>query len=1029
MTAAPGDGLASPYHRPMPRRLVSPTLVGRAAELSAVARALDSAVAGAPVHQLIAGEAGVGKSRLVAEASAMASARGLRVLSGGCADIGDGGVPYGPIVEALRGVVRELDDDQLASVIGTARPDLARLVPSLGPAAATDAAATQTESLQARLLDAVLGVFQRLAEVGPVLFVVEDLHWADPATRETVAFLIRHLRTDGVVLIMTFRADELHRRHPLLPWLAELDRSGRVERLDLARLDPAQTIELLEAILGTPPTADLAAQIHRRSDGNPFFVEELVGAGEDGAGGRLPSTLREVLLARIVALPEPAQAVIGVAAVAGRRVDHDLLARVAAMDHPALLDALKTAVGSQVLVAGSAGEGSESDYAFRHALFQEAAYDDLLPGERLRLHRSFAEAVADRGPGTGAIAAGHYGELAYHWSAARDDRRAFEASVRAGEAAARAFAFADARRHNERALELWATVDDPAELAGIDRIALLDRAAVAAWLAGDTRRSVALRREAVAALGSDADPIRVGTLLEQLGRALWTNGETESALEAHEQAVAVMPAEPPTAERARVLSGYGQVLMLLDRWSESMVLCEQAVAMARDVGARQVEGHALNTLGLGLAAAGRCTEAVAALEAALGIAREVANADDIGRAYVNLGEAKLFCGDGRGAAELVREGILATDDVGVSRTYGRFVRENGISVAFDLGDWDEAARLAEASVASTQPARPQQRYGLARWVPLLVARGDDRADTRLEELRGLLEGFPVESQFNTPFRVASAEAALWRGEPDVALEAIRTGLREVENSQWPRNQLRLFRVGMRAAADLGEVARARRDGAATEAAIGEGDGLWEALQPVLDADRARQHGLDAEETSAEFATVAAERRRLKREPAAAAWREAADRWRARENPYLRAYCRWREGESLLGDGDRAAAAAALGEAHRIAASLGALPLRTAIGALAARSRVDVSADDGTTATAPAATASADPFGLTRRERDVLPLLVKGRTNRQIAEELFISENTAGVHVSNILGKLGASTRAEAAGIAARLGLGNDERSG
>ena len=821
----------------MPRRLVSPTLVGRAPELAAVARALDGAAAGAPIHYLIAGEAGVGKSRLVGEAMAMASARGMRVLVGGCADIGDGGVPYGPVVEALRSLVRELDDAQLETVIGTARPDLARLVPSLSPTLVTDFA-TQGESLQARLLDAVLGVLQRLSEISPVMFVVEDLHWADPATRETIAFLIRHLRTDRVVLVMTFRADELHRRHPLRPWLVELERSGRVERIDLERLDQTQTGELLTAIIGAPPSPSLAEQIHRRSEGNPFFVEELLGAGEDGGGARLPPTLREVLLARILALPERAQALIGVAAVAGRRVDHDLLARVAAMDDADLLEALRTAVGSQVLVTGSAADGRDSDYAFRHALFQEAAYDDLLPGERQRLHRAFAEALAERAPGSGAVAAGHWAELAYHWSAARDDRRAFEASIRAGEEAARAFAFADARRHDERALELWPAVEEPGELAGIDRFALLDRAAVAAWLSGDSRRSVVLRREAVSALEPDADPLRVGTLLERLGRALWTNGESDAALEAHEAAVAMMPTDPPTRERARVLSGYGQILMLLDRWTESIAICEEAVAMAREVGARQVEGHALNTLGLGQAAGGRCTDAVASLEAAIEIAREVADADDIGRGYVNLGEAKFYCGDMRGAAAVVREGIVATEQVGVTRTYGRFIRENGISIALDLGAWDEADRLAEESVARTPAARPQQRYGLTRWLPLLVARGDERAEGRLAELGGLLEGFPVESQFNTPFRVAAAEWALWHGEPDVALAAVQEGFRETEHSQWPRFQLRLFRVGMRAAAER----RRGRPGTTGPSRRAGGDRCWFRTLGVASARRRRDPG-------------------------------------------------------------------------------------------------------------------------------------------------------------------------------------------
>jgi DNA-binding CsgD family transcriptional regulator len=168
--------------------------------------------------------------------------------------------------------------------------------------------------------------------------------------------------------------------------------------------------------------------------------------------------------------------------------------------------------------------------------------------------------------------------------------------------------------------------------------------------------------------------------------------------------------------------------------------------------------------------------------------------------------------------------------------------------------------------------------------------------------------------------------------------------------------------------------------------------------------------------------IEAERLRMLHEPAAGAWRDAAACWRGRENPYLTASCRWREAEALLGEGDRAAAGPALIEAHEIALRLGARPLQVAIESLAARSRLDLSAVDST-APSRATPVVDDPFGLTRRERDVLPLLVKGRTNRQIAEELFISENTAGVHVSNILGKLGASTRTEAAGIAARLGIG------
>ena len=998
----------------MPGRLVSPMLVGRASELDALVRALDASGAGHPVHQLIAGEAGVGKSRLVRELVTSARARGVRVLAGGCADIGDGGVPYGPIVEAIRSLARDLDEQTLGSVLGDARGDLSRLVPSLG--AEPEPLPAPSEFLQPRLLDAVLGLLQRLAARDPVLFVIEDVHWADPATRETIGFLARQLGMDRVLLVMTFRADELHRRHPVLPWLAELERSSRVERMDLERLGPAETRDLLAAILETTPDPELVEQVLQRSDGNPFFVEELARGGA-GTAGRLPPTLRDVLVARIVALPERAQAVVRIAAVAGRRVDHDVLAAVAGMPEIELIDALRDAVASQVLVVEDAGDGT--GYAFRHALLQEAAYDDLLPGERFRLHRAFGEVLAAKGAGSGAMAAGHWGELAYHWMAARDDRRAFEASVRAGEAATVAYAFVDARRHDERALELWPVIDDAESVAGIDRVTLLDRAARAAWLAGDSRRAVALRREAVIELAPAGDAIRLGTMLEQLGRALWYDGDSDAALDACQKAIAVMPEDPPTPELARVLAGFGQLLMLHDRFEESIALCERAVEIARVTGARQAEGHARNTLGACLASQGR-SEGIAQLEAALEIARELAIPDDIGRAYVNLSETRRHLGDPRGALEEVQRGVIVAQEMGLARTYATFIRENGIAAAYELGEWELASDYAHETAMLPQTARMQLIYGLASWVPLLVATGDQQAASLLEQLRVLIDGSATEALFRTPFRIAVAEAALWRGDPAEAVAAILGGIAEAQPLAPHWYTIRLLRVGMRSVAEVAEVARARREQDGVDAAIAVGDALWADFQPVLSAAADRLGAGAADEIAAEVATAEAERLRLRRAPAATAWAAAASRWRARGNPYLLAQCRWREGESLLAEGDRTGAALALLDARDIATGLGARPLLEAVEGLAALGRIDVQGAAGDAAAAVVSTP--DPFGLTPREREVLPLIVAGRTNRQIAEALFISENTAGVHVSNILGKLGASSRAEAAAIAVRLGI-------
>ena len=368
-------------------------------------------------------------------------------------------------------------------------------------------------------------------------------------------------------------------------------------------------------------------------------------------GGGMPPTLRGILLARISALPEAAQSVVGVAAVAGRRVDHDLLAAVAGQDETTTIGALREAVGQQVLVAETSG--TADGYAFRHALMQEAAYDDLLPGERRRLHRAFAEAVAAQVAGTGADAAGYWAELTHHWSAARDDARALEASVRAAHAAVEAYAFADAVRHYETALDLWSGLDDPEAVADVDLATLLDAASTIASLDGPTRLWAALREAAIAELDADADPVRAALWLERLGRARWLAADTVGALRAYDDSMAMV--DRRATARARVLSGYGQLLMLLDRWDESRLRCEEALALARAAGDRQVEGHALCTLGLDYAALGRSVEGVASLEEAHRIAVDIGNDDDVGRSSVNLANALLYVGEPERAAIVVRD--------------------------------------------------------------------------------------------------------------------------------------------------------------------------------------------------------------------------------------------------------------------------------------------------------------------------------------------------------------------------------------
>ena len=471
----------------MATRVSSPVVVGRDAELHTIESALDRAAAGETVHLLVAGEAGVGKTRLTSEAARLAADRGFRVLRGDCGNVGGSSLPYGPFVEALRNLAIELGPVETAAVAGSAarRPDPSRA----GLRLARRGLVAVGPGGSSALFEALFGLFQRLAERSPVLLIVEDLHWADSATRETIAYLVRALRDLPVLLIGTFRSDELHRRHALLPWLAELDRGGRVERIDLARLDRIQVATMLTAILGAQPEAGARGGRVPPIGRQPVLRRGAARREPPGrAGPRLPPTLREILLAHIAAVPETATAVLRVAAVAGRRVEHELLAEVAGLPEDELLDGLRAAVGGHLLVVET-GEGAER-YAFRHALVQEVVYDDLLPGERRNLHRAFAEALEARTSVGGAAEAGRWAELAPHWAAARQDDRAFGERVRAAEAAMGSYAFGAALIEYERAIDLWDDVDDPGAVTGFDRVELLRKAGQAAYLSADYRRAV-----------------------------------------------------------------------------------------------------------------------------------------------------------------------------------------------------------------------------------------------------------------------------------------------------------------------------------------------------------------------------------------------------------------------------------------------------------------------------------------------------------------------------------------------------------
>ena len=1030
----------------MTATLTSPTFVGRTEELTRLAAAGDRAAGGTPTTVLVGGEAGVGKTRLVGEVVAAARGNRATVLVGGCVELGGEGVPFAPLIEALRGFVRDLDEPGLARLLpGHARSELARLLPELAPVAgpggtgpvlrqvprwggiadpggAGPALSTTPGpwSEQGRLFELFLGLLERLGEERPAVLVVEDLHWADRSTRDLLAFLVRNLRHGRLLLLLTYRSDELHRRHPLRPFLAELDRGRRVERLELARFGRAEVAAQLAGIQGAPVPAELAERIHARSGGNAFFVEELAAAATDG---ELPPSLRDTLLARIELLAEPAQRVLGVAAASGTRVDHDLLAEVAGLPEPKLLSALRETVSAQVLLV----DADDGTYGFRHALVKEAVYGELLPGERTRLHARFAAALAGRDiagdPGPAA-------ELAWHWYAAHDLDRALPAAVAAGLAAERAYAFAEAQRQFERALELWDRTGGEERTErrdGMDKAELLARAGEAAANSGAAERAVALVRSALAELDPPAEPLRAAQLTERLAFHLRIAGRP-GAFEAYQEAVRLVP-QTPSAARAQALAGLGQALMLRARFAEAASVCEEAIAVARQVGARVVEGHALNSLGTAIVRLDQVDRGLACLEDARRLAAELGAAKDEARACVNLSDILEDLGRLEESLTVATEGMEVASAAGLRRTFGAFLAGNAASTLCNLGRWEESARLTDAYLELGDDEDLNTVTLRQSRAVLDAGRGDFAgALAHVRAARRLSGDMFIAVQYAPVLSAVEAEVAAWQGRLEEAAAAVAGGLAALQGPLADLRACMLLALGLWVEADRVALAVARHDPATVAdarlvaaellrwagGALGGSEVAWKrALLATCEAEWARAQGLDNPE----------------------GWLAAVTAWEASGHPYPLAVARWRAAGALLARrSDRAQAADLLRRAHEVAVALGAGPLRGEVERLARLGRVDLRPDaatnagpDGTTSDGDGPAPAAEPspgaeLGLTARELEVLALVAEGRSNRQVGDALFISAKTASVHVSNILAKLGVASRVEAAAVAHRLDL-------
>jgi DNA-binding CsgD family transcriptional regulator len=1002
-------------------RSVSPVFVGRGEELGVLHTALARAAAGEPQALLVGGEAGVGKTRLLEEFAAAAARRDAVVAPGGCVEIGADGLPFAPFSTALRALRRQLPEELAAAAAGQ-EDELARLLPELGEARR---GSRDDEEGMARLFELTARLLERVAARRTVVLILEDLHWADASTRHLLAYLVRTLRSGRLVVVATYRSDDIHRRHPLRPLLAELDRLRTVRRIELGRFNRTEVERQIAGIIAADPSPAQVDDIFARSDGNAFFVEELAVAAQDGSCAGLTDSLRDLLLVRVEALPETAQRVARTVAEGGSTVEYRLLAAVAGLAEDDLIEALRAAVGANILLATPDGDG----YRFRHSLVREAVSDDLLPGERSRLNRRYAEAL--EADATLVPADQRATRLASYWYHAHDAAKALPAVLDAAVEARRRHAHAEQLRLLERAMELWdvAPTDVRAALRPVDYaeaypacgcdpattplryLDLMAEAAVAGRLCGERERALKITKRALRLLDEDPDPLRAAWFWVQRSRLVQgtARGDGWKELGTAQDLVRGLPPSEVHAEVLAMVAGWS---MLHDPGPDAFSAAERAVEYARMVGARDIELNARITLGGLLVEAGDIDAGLAELYEVKQLAAALGDAYVTGRLHVNLPSHLEGIGRSQEAVEVLREGLELTRKLGLTDSEAWVWGNLGDSL-YSLGRWDEAAEAGSASERVGQSAKPRGFRAMLH-ARLALARGDlAEAAHQLAAARAYLGTHDTMPQHELPLIRVAIGIAAREGRLADARAALDTALTTgfppgTQRYGWP-----LLRVAATAEADALGLPDAEPGRAGT-------------LRRIRDAAKALTANVPVWQAYERW--VRAELLRAEGRRGPDAWSAAVDAWSAAvtdfealDRPYDLARVRHRLAESLLapggGEDARERAAELLRLAGAVADHLGARPLAESVALLARRARLTL-----TCAAEPPALDPAESLGLTSRERDVLRLVALGRSNRQIAEELFISPKTASVHVSNILAKLDVSGRGEAAALAHRLRL-------